>query len=227
MYTLDIPIVLTASQTGLVLKAQLVNSAGANVGSEITGAVVEIGGGNYLAHLTAIPDGHRGGVKFYTGSLPSGLKAFAAINPEEAENTDVKTSSVEGGGGGGDALQRTQAIRVSDQQDNSEDLYLVIGDSYTTDNGRAVHFLDAKGLWPDLDEGTVEFLIQGTSIDAEVVTATGTGKEVKVELTSTDTAGLLVGKSRYQLRHVLAQVDPTPDDVETLATGRLIVKATP
>jgi hypothetical protein len=224
MYTLDIPVILTASQTGLTLKAQLVNSSGVNVGSEITTGFTEIGGGIYLAHLTAIPDSHRGGVTFYVGSLPSGLKAFAAINPEEAENSDVKTSSVDGGGGGSDALQRTQAIRVSDQQENSEDIYVVIGDSYATDNGRAIHFIDAKALWPDLDAGTVEFLIQGTSIDAEVVTATGTGKEVKVELSSEDTAALVVGKSRYQLRHVL---DGTPDEVETLSSGRLIVKATP
>jgi hypothetical protein len=222
-YTLDINILLGASQTGLTLKAQLVGPTGVNVGSEITGAVTEIGGGNYLAHLTAIPDGHRGAVLFYTGTLPSGLKAVAAINPQEAEFSDVKTSSISGGGGG-DALQRTQAIRVSDQQENSDDIYIVIGDSYTTDNGRAVHFLDVKGLWPDLNEGELEFLIQGTSIEADAVTATGTGKEVKVELSSEDTAALVVGKSRYQLRHVL---DGTPDEVETLATGRLIVKATP
>jgi hypothetical protein len=224
MYTLDFSINLGASQTGLVLKAQLVNTVGVNVGSEITTTFTEIGIGQYLAHLTAIPDGHRGGVKFYEGSLPSGLKAFAAINPEEAENTDVKTSSVEGGGGGSDALQRTQAIRVSDQDEDSEDIYIVQGDSYSSDNGRAFPFLDVKSLWPDLDAGTVQFYAQGTAIDATVVTATGNNKEVKVELTSAETAALDVGRSRYSVRHVL---DGSPDDVETLAQGRLIVKATP
>jgi hypothetical protein len=223
-YTLDFAINLGASQTGLVLKAQLVNTSGANVGSEITTTFTEIGFGQYLGHLTGIPDGHRGGVIFYTGSLPSGFKAFAAINPEEAENSDVKTSSVEGGGGGSDALQRTDAIRVSDQQKDSDDIYLTIGDSYSTDNGRAHHFLDVKSLWPDLDEGTVKFYAQDSIIDATVVTATGNNKEIKVELTSEDTADLAVGKSRYSVRHILAQVDPTPDDVETLAQGRLICK---
>lgn len=92
-YTLDIPIVLGSSQTGLTLKAQLVDSSGVNVGSEVTTGFTEIGGGAYLWHYTAFPDAHRGGVKFYTGTLPSGFKAFAAINPEEGENTDVKTSS--------------------------------------------------------------------------------------------------------------------------------------
>jgi hypothetical protein len=223
-YTLDFSINLGASQTGLTLKAQLVNTSGADVGSEISAGFTEIGFGQYLAHLTAIPDGHRGGVKFYTGTLPTGLKAFAAINPEEAENSDIKTSEVESGGGGGDSLQRTAAIRVSDQQADSDDIYLTIGDSYSTDNGRALHFLDVKSLWPDLDAGEVNFYVQDSVIQAEVVEDTGNNKEVKVELSSTDTAELVVGKMRYSLRHVL---DGTPDEIETLAQGRVIVKANP
>lgn len=222
MYTQDVAIILGASQTGLTLKAILVDSTGVAVGSEITTGFTEIGGGNYLAHLTAIPDGHRGGVKFYTGTLPTGLKAFAAINPEDAENLDAKVSSISGGGS--DSLQRTDAIRVSDQLGESDDIYLTKGDSYSTDNGRALEFLDVKSLWPDLDAGSVKFYAQGSAIDATVVTATGNNKEVKVELASTDTDALSVGKSRYSVRHIL---DGTPDEVETLAHGRLIVKANP
>lgn len=223
-YTLDIPIILGASQTGLNLKAQLVDSSLSNVGSEITGAVAEVGGGVYLAHLTAIPNNHRGGVSFYTGTLPSGFKAFAGINPQEAEYTDVKTSSVSGGGGGSDALQRTAAIRVSDQDEDSEDIFITIGDSYSTANGRPIPFLDTKATWPDLDVGTVKFYAQDLVVDAVVVTAIDTPKEVKVELTSEQTAGLVVARSRYSIRHVL---DDSPDEVETLAQGRVIVKANP
>lgn len=227
MYTADISINLGASQVGLTLKAILVNSSGVAVGAEITTGFSEIGIGQYLFHSTAFPDGHRGGIKFYTGTLPAGLKAFVAINPEELENTDAKTSTVSGGGGGGDELQRTEAIRVSDQLGESDDVYLTKGDSYSTDNGRAIHFLDVKSLWPDLDVGEVKFYAQSSIIDATVVTATGAVKEVKVELTSAETAALAVGKSRYSLRHVLDNVDPDPDDIETLAHGRLIVKANP
>lgn len=223
MYTADISINLGASQTGLTLKAQLVNTVGANVGGEITATFTEIGLGQYLFHSTAFPDGHRGGIKFYTGTLPAGLKAFLAINPEELENTDAKTSSVESGGAGDD-LQRTDAIRVSDQLGESDDIYLTVGDSYSSDNGRALPFLDVKSLWPDLDVGEVKFYAQGSIINAVVVTATGSNKEVKVELTSEETAALAVGKSRYSVRHVL---DGTPDEIETLAHGRLIVKANP
>jgi hypothetical protein len=222
-YTLLIPINLGASQSGLTLKAQLY-ADGNTIGSEITTGFTEDGRGDYSWKYAAFPDGFRGIVKFYTGSLPGGYKARAAINPEEAENTDVKTSSVESGGGGSDALQRTAAIRVSDQIGESDDVYLIVGDSYSTANGRALPFPDVKSLWPDLDEGSVKFYMQGTAIDAVVVTATGSNKEVKVELTSAETAALDVGKSRYSLRHVL---DGSPDDVETLAHGRLIVKANP
>lgn len=221
-YTLDIPIILGASQTGLTIKAQLVDSSLSNVGSEITGAVAEVGGGVYLAHLTAIPNNHRGGVSFYTGTLPSGFKAFAGINPQEAEYTDVKTSSISGGGS--DALQRTAAIRVSDQDEDSEDIFITIGDSYSIANGRAIPFIDAKATWPDLDVGTVKFYAQDLVVDAVVVNAIDTPKEVKVELTSEQTSGLVVARSRYSIRHVL---DDSPDEVETLAQGRIIVKANP
>lgn len=96
MYTLDIGIALGGSQTGLTLSAQLVDTTGANVGSAVTSGFVEIGAGNYLWHYAAFPDGHRGGVKFSAGAT---LKAFIAINPEEAERIDAKVSSVSGGGG--------------------------------------------------------------------------------------------------------------------------------
>jgi len=86
-YTLDFNIALGSLQTGLTLEAQLVDTVGANVGSAITTGFTEIGLGNYLWHTTAVPDGHRGGVKFQLS--PGGvLKAFAAVNPEEAENLD-------------------------------------------------------------------------------------------------------------------------------------------
>lgn len=96
MYTLDIALALGSSQTGLTLSAQLVDTTGANVGGAIGTGFVEIGQGNYLWHYAAFPDGHRGGVKFSAGAT---LKAFVAINPEEAERVDAKVSSVSGGGG--------------------------------------------------------------------------------------------------------------------------------
>lgn len=84
-YTLNFAIVLPSSQTGLTLEAQIVDNSGVNVGAPITTGFTEIGVGNYLwSSANAIPDDQRGGVKFQIS--PGGaLKAFAPINPEEAE----------------------------------------------------------------------------------------------------------------------------------------------
>lgn len=93
-YTLDISLALGSSQTGLVLAAQLVDTTGASVGGEVLTGFTEIGNGNYLWHYIAFPDGHRGGVKFYESGVPGTILAFVAINPEEAENLDIKISSL-------------------------------------------------------------------------------------------------------------------------------------
>jgi hypothetical protein len=93
-YTLDISLALGSAKSGLTdLRGQLVDTAGSNVGSAISSGFTEIGAGNYLWHYASFPDGHRGGVKFYSNAAPSTTLAFAAINPEEAENVDAKVSS--------------------------------------------------------------------------------------------------------------------------------------
>lgn len=93
-YTFDFALDLGPANTGLAdLRAQLVDTAGSNSGSAVSTGFTEIGSGRYLWHYTGFPDGHRGGVKFYSNAAPSTILAFASINPEEAENTDVKTST--------------------------------------------------------------------------------------------------------------------------------------
>lgn len=93
-YTLDFALDLGPANTGLAdLRAQLVDTTGSNSGSAVSTGFSEIGGGRYLWHYASFPDGHRGGVKFYRNAAPSVILAFASINPEEAENTDVKTST--------------------------------------------------------------------------------------------------------------------------------------
>lgn len=87
-YTLDFSINLGTAGAGLTdLRAQLVNTSGADVGSAVSSGFVEIGtaSGFYLWHYTAIPAGHRGGVKFYSNAAASTILAFISINPEEGE----------------------------------------------------------------------------------------------------------------------------------------------
>ena len=93
-YTLDFALALGSGKAGLAdLRAQLVDTGGANVGSAVSTGFVEIGAGNYLWHYAAIPDSHRGGVAFYSNATPATVLAFGAVNPEEAENADAKTST--------------------------------------------------------------------------------------------------------------------------------------
>ena len=90
MYTLDITISLGGSMAGTDLRAQLVDSAAAPVGAEMT--AVALGSGHYLLSAN-LPDGHRGAVTFYVAGVPATILAAAAINPQEVEYCDAKTSS--------------------------------------------------------------------------------------------------------------------------------------
>ena len=87
VYSASFDITLDPGDTGLTLKAQIFDVAGSQVGGDITTGFVEAGGGMYTSSLTAIPDAHRGSVRFLDGAT---LKAHTAINPEELENVDLK-----------------------------------------------------------------------------------------------------------------------------------------
>lgn len=84
-YTYTFDIHLGPIYAGLTLAAQLIDTAGVSVGSEITSGFVEAGSnGDYLWTAT-IPDGHRGGVLVYEDGAPGVVLAVGAINPEDAE----------------------------------------------------------------------------------------------------------------------------------------------
>lgn len=80
-YQVSISLCLGATKTGLTLSAQLVNTSNTNVGSAITSGFSELGEGFYMWAYDNIPDGHRGGVKFYE-SGETELLTFVALNPE-------------------------------------------------------------------------------------------------------------------------------------------------
>lgn len=91
-YTATFSMALGASKAGLTLAAQIVDTAGANVGAEIAAGFVEIGGGAYILTAT-IQDSQRGAIKVYQSGVPGTILAIKDINPEELENADVKTST--------------------------------------------------------------------------------------------------------------------------------------
>ena len=93
-YTLNFSLSLGPGKAGLTdLRAQLVTSSGTNSGTAISTGFAEIGSGNYLWNYASFTDDFRGGVKFYSNAAASTVLAFAAINPEEAEYTNAKTST--------------------------------------------------------------------------------------------------------------------------------------
>ena len=94
-YTQNINLALGTSKTGLTLVAQLTTSAGVNTGDPITTGFSEIGAGNYLWTYTLFADAFRGGVKFYESGVPATTLAFVSINPQETENPDIKTSTIQ------------------------------------------------------------------------------------------------------------------------------------
>jgi hypothetical protein len=123
-YTLDFAIPLGAGKAGLTdLRAQLYDSAGSNVGSAVSTGFFAVGDAGY--HWSgSIPDSHRGGVKFYSNAASSVILAFAALNPEEAEYTDAKTSEA----GGTDW--------TSDEREQIRDALGVTGDKTSATGGQ-------------------------------------------------------------------------------------------
>lgn len=107
-YTFTFGIVLAEDDTGLTLRGQLVDSAGADVGATFTAGFVEVGAGSYLL-TTSIPDDHRGGVVVMDDSDGSEL-AFGCINPEQGEHVDVAVSTR---AVAGDAMALTGAERTT------------------------------------------------------------------------------------------------------------------
>jgi hypothetical protein len=209
MYTMLIPIALGSSQTGLTLKARLY-AAGVAVGAEITTGFTEEGMGNYSWLNTAFPDGFRGTVRYYVGTLPDGLKAISGINPEGGENSDIKSSQISATVLAGIGSGR---ITVNNPIAANNVLTLVQGDSYFAADGRALDFSSTS--WPVLTDAEIVFTAntEGDSIEVEgsVITPTGATKTIRVELDDADTEALTVGNSIYKY-----------DVQATLANGHII-----
>lgn len=111
-YTYNAVLLLGSAQTGLsaTLRAALQDTSGTIHATlrDISTGFIEIGGGIYQWSSSSIPDGYRGVVVFYTGTLASAtdftgvtLKTASPVSPQETENSDVKTS---GRAASGDAM---------------------------------------------------------------------------------------------------------------------------
>lgn len=86
---------LGASYAGKTLRAQIVNDAGANDGSEITTGFRELTGGRGVFEQTyTMPDNQTGFMRVYASDAPTVFLASVALSPAEIENADVRTSLI-------------------------------------------------------------------------------------------------------------------------------------
>lgn len=151
-YTLSSVIQLGAKNAGrgAQLRVQLLSTTGANVGAPIAATFFELGNGDYGWTHDAFPDGFRGFAKV-TDDTGAYLATFA-INPQEVENPDIKTSLAQSvvvaaiEGAPARATVRTPQV-------NYGKLTLAQGDDYILANGTELIFTDDG--WPVVSVGEV------------------------------------------------------------------------
>lgn len=122
-YELSISVGLGTGMPSATLEAILIDSSGQEIGHPVTDGFINLGNGWYIWNYDQFPDGFRGGVKFLE-SGQSDILAVAAINPQEVENSDVKTSSVqrEIKADVGDSGGKTYSAESSSESSDSSDL---------------------------------------------------------------------------------------------------------
>lgn len=221
-----ISIVLGSSQTGLTLKAQLVDESGVNVGGAITTGFTEIGEGNYMLFAN-ISNSHQGGLKILKSD--NTLMAFTAINPESSgggPGVDPLENLVPGDyeeGTAGAALGRIGSAKITTVApvSVSGDMQVIRGDDYSVDDGASRVFVwsDDENVWPDLDGATITFKCKGVSAEAEFIE--GTPNKIRLELTQENTSALPTGRPRFSIVATLGN-----NHVVTLIIGSIRYVAT-
>jgi hypothetical protein len=217
MQTLTIQIQLLSHNTGLTLYAQLVDSDFEDLGPQITDGFTEDedGGGSYSFTYASFPNDFIGQVRFFNAADDT-LLAFVQITP-----ADFLTYQF---------LQLLASLNAGDVEvvspvDSDNNLEIIQGDDYFVSEGMAPTFSSTN--WPDLTGATVVFTARRQidtaevfQADCDVVTATGSPKVIRFELSAEDTAGLEVGIEEYQF-----DVEATLSNghIRTLVRGLLTV----
>ena len=220
-YTLSQPIFLV--NAGLAPSAQLFDTAGANVGAAVTTGFLDRGNGLYLWTYASYPDGFRGGVDV---SVAGEKLATLGINPEEAENVDVKLSSraAPSDVSAGILFPAARVNYIGPVVANGN-ITLLQGDDYANADDRALVFDEAGAGWPVLTSATVRLKSRhkhgmGENLNATgtVVTATGTSKSVRFDLTTAQTGALGPRDHLFDIEATLST-----GRVATLHQGNLFV----
>lgn len=71
---------------------------------------------------------------------------------------------------------------------------------YKAEYGTALEWTDEEAQWPTLTDAEITVILHGEAeFDGSVITATGAGKKVRLELESADSLGIDVGQYRFQV----------------------------
>jgi hypothetical protein len=144
--------------------------------------------------------------------------AHFALHQESALRVDSEVPGGASGGTVGGQLSRLGAGRVIVVSPVSPDANVTIvqGDDYATADGTALEWVNEEGDWPNLTAATIEVKVGNAApFTGAVVTPTGPGQKVTLDLDATETGALGVGFDRYWVRATLASTG-----VVTLAKGR-------
>lgn len=215
-YTLSTLVQLGPGNTGKVLVASLLEPDGDLIGAPANSNFFEIQKGDY-AWTADFPDGFRG---FALISSADGYECSLAINPQEHENSDKKTSAI-----ASQLTSQPPVIKTVTPVARNGKITVFAGDDYTQDIGRAITVVDQNNIWPALSVGddvrlgvaverhpinVVSFDGRITSLTPTIASVDVTG--VKTKLMSTDIAFPYTVSAIVSGRSV------------TLAEGNLVVK---
>lgn len=168
-YPLSFNLALGAGNAGLTLEAVIVNTEGVAVSAPVSGGFVEIGVGNYL-WTGSLPTGHRGGVIFRVS--PSGsVKAFSAVNPEEAEYLDQKVSTISSASSMGSGDARVTIILQDTEGNRLPNLRVTVFNYQQTYPLTARQTTDTSGrVFANLEAGTTCWIVVGSDQNYETLT---------------------------------------------------------
>lgn len=124
-------------------------------------------------------------------------------------------------GTAGHALGRIGSATIAPIQPvaASGDVEIVQGDDYSADDGRAIDWTEDSAGWPVLTDANITIEIDDEDFEGSVVTATGSSKKVRLELTDEQTAEMATGTFRFAVIATLSG-----GNVVTLLSGNFSVR---
>jgi len=127
--------------------------------------------------------------------------ASEGTSVEDILGAEVPNSFAQGTAGWALGRIGTGRITTVSPISGAGDVEIVMGDSYLIDHGRALTWTDADETWPILTEAEISFEVGDGEIVAggEVVTATGSNKQVRVQLRGEQTESPEAGTYDYNL----------------------------